>query len=84
MMTGPVSPVFTVPRHGEGMMITGPVSIARPPSETAHDLSLRSRRMFDPRQCEMILELIRLGQWPLELLCPRTYATPRINHSTFD
>ena len=61
--------------------MTGRVSIGIPSSEMAHNLSLRSRCIFDPRQCEMILELIRLGQWPLELLCRSAYAKPRINDS---
>lgn len=29
----------------------------------------------------MILELIRLGEWPLELLSRRVYAIPRIDDS---
>ena len=72
--------LFTVPRYGQGI-VTGRVSIGIPSSETAHNLSLRSRYIFDPRQCEMILELIRLGEWPLELLSRRAYAIPRIDDS---
>ena len=75
--------VFTVPRYGQGTM-TGRVSIAIPSSETAHDLSLRSRCIFDPRQCEMILELIRIGEWPLELLCRKNYVIPRINDRVYE
>ena len=75
--------VFTVPRYGHGTM-TGRVSIGLPSSETAHNLSLRSRCIFDPRQCEMILELIRLGEWPLELLSRKDYVIPRINDDAYE
>lgn len=64
--------------------MTGRVSIGIASSETAHNLSLRSRCIFDPRQCEMILELVRLGEWPLELLCRRPYANPRINDDAYE
>ena len=39
-----------------------------PPSELAHQLSAKSGLIFGPLLCEMILELMRQGAWPLELL----------------
>ena len=51
-----------------------PVTVTRqfpsvPPLLAAHyDLSFRSRYMFSPMQCQLILELIRQGNWPIELL----------------